>query len=250
MSISDVTSYSSTSSAVTSGAHHRHRAQGPDKDVKEGVDQLKQALQSGDLDTAQKAYDSLSKLQSDKKASSSSSSTSTSSTSSATDGKDDPLSKMLSSVGEALKTGDVSKAQQAMAQAGPPGGGRGGAGGGRPNGPPPGGGGPPEGARDAIGQLAQSLGSGNLSAAQEAYTSLTDALKKADENGTASSGSASSGSSSTSTTKTTSSASGVDRFKEIMGDLGSALQSGHISTAQSLFSSLVPRGSQGVNIMV
>ncbi|WP_448192412.1 hypothetical protein [Azospirillum sp. sgz301742] len=231
MSVSDVTS----SSVSQVQQHHRRHANGG-KEVREGIDQLKTAVQSGDLEAAQKAYDSLSALQSKRQGNSSSSTSGTST------GKDDPLSKMLSQVGEALKTGDVTKVQEAFAQAGPPqGGGRGGPGGPPPGGRPPGGQGPSDDVKQAFGQLAQSLGKGDLSAAQTAYQSLSEMLGGEDDGSTSSSTSSSS--------KSTSSTSAADRFKELMGDLGSALQTGHLATAQSLFSSMVPRGSQGVDVM-
>lgn len=231
MSVSDVTS----SSVFQAQQFQQRRPPGPGKEVREGLDQLKTALQSGDLDAAQTAYESLSELQSKRQGSGA---TGTSAS------KDDPLSKMLSQVGEALKTGDVTKVQEAFAQAGPPQGG-GGRAGGPPPGPPPGGQGPSEEVKQAFGQLAQSLGSGDLSGAQTAYESLSELLGGEEEDDTTTS----STSTSTSSTSSTSTTSAADRFKELLGDLGSALQTGHLSTAQSLFSSMVPRGSQGVDVM-
>jgi len=221
------------------------RPQGPGKEIRQGIDTLKKAVESGDLTSVQSAYDSLSKLQADKQGSSG-----TSGTSSSSDAKD-PLSKLLTSVGEALKTGDVSAVQQAVAQNGPPGGGAGGPGGGPggAGGPPPGGGGgPPPGGGEvgsAVGSLAQSLQSGDLSGAQDSLTSLTKLLTASGEDEDEDD------SSSTSSTSSTSSSSNsfLDKLKSSLGDIGSALQSGDVSSAQKLFASVATRGSQGVNVL-
>lgn len=235
MSITNATS----SSVSQLQQFQQRRPPGPGKEIREGIDQLKTALQSNDLEAAQKAYESLSELNSKRQSSTTSSST----TDSTGTGKD-PLSTMLSEVGTALKTGDVSQVQQAFAEFGPPQGGPGGAGGrgGPPPGPPPGGQGPSDEVKQAMGQLSQSLGSGDLSAAQTAYESLSSLLG-GDEDDTTTSVTAGTSATGTATT------SAADRFKEMLGDLGSALQTGHLATAQSLFSSLAPRGSQGVDLM-
>ncbi|MCW2235746.1 hypothetical protein [Azospirillum canadense] len=226
MSISSV-----TSSSV--GGVAQQRPQGPGKEIREGVNQLKKAIESGDLESVQGAYDSLSKLASSKQSSS------TSATSGTLESKD-PLSKMLSAVGEALKTGDVSQVQQAFEANGPKGrGGPGGpGGGGRPMGPPPDGGqgGPPDEVKSAMGSLAQSLQSGDLSAAQDSFSSLAQLL------GT------DSDSSNSSTSSTSTASSPQDLFKTMLSSLSTALQSGDLSGAQKAFSSMAPRGSQGVDL--
>lgn len=252
MSISSV-----TSSSVASVA--QQRPQGPGKEIREGVGQLKKAIASGDLDSVQKAYDSLSKLQSDRQSSSVTGS-GTGSASGASN-SNDPLSKMLTAVGDALKTGDISQVQQAFEANGPKGagGGRGpgGPGGGRPMGPPPDGGqgGPSSEVKSAMGSLAQSLQSGDLSGAQDAFSSLAKLLGSStdsDSSGSSSSGSSTSGSSTSSSSAasaTSSASSAEDLFKTMLNNLGTALQSGDLSGAQKAFSSMAPRGSQGVNVL-
>lgn len=215
------------------------RPQGPGKEIREGIDSLKKAVESGDMTAVQSAYESLSKLQSDKQGGST---TSTSSTTSAGSGKD-PLSKLLSSVGEALKSGDISQVQQAMAKNGPPsggpggaggpGGGPGGAGGPPPDGPPPGEGGGSDELRSTVGSLAQSLQSGDVSGAQESLSALSDMLKNAADSDSE---------------DDSSSTDFLGTLKKNLSSLSSSLSSGDISGAQSLFASLTPRGSQGVDI--
>jgi hypothetical protein len=204
------------------------RPQGPGKEIREGIDSLKKAVDAGDMTAVQSAYESLSKLQSDKQGSS------TSSTTSASTGKD-PLSKLLSSVGEALKSGDISQVQQAISKNGPPSGGPGGAGGPPPDGPPPGEGGGSDELRSTVGSLAQSLQSGDVSGAQESLSALSDLLKSASDSDS------DSGDDSSSTDF-------LGTLKKNLSSLSSSLSSGDISGAQSLFASLTPRGSQGVNI--
>ncbi|PGH53400.1 hypothetical protein CRT60_26285 [Azospirillum palustre] len=215
------------------------RPQGPGKEIREGVDSLKKAVESGDMTAVQSAYDSLSKLQSDKQGSSSG--TSSGSSTSASTGKD-PLSKLLSSVGEALKSGDIGQVQQAMSKNGPPSGGPGGAGGSGgpggaggppPNGPPPGEGGGSDELRSTVGSLAQSLQSGDVSGAQDSLSALSDMLKSAADSD--------SGDDSGSTDF-------LGTLKKNLSSLSSSLSSGDLSGAQSLFASLTPRGSQGVDI--
>lgn len=217
-------SISSVTSSAASGIAQQ-RAAGPGKDIRDGMHQLKDAVKSGDLDSIQSAYDSLSKLQSR--------------SGSASDANS-PLNKMLTAVGEALETGDVSQVQQAFAANGPKGaqgpGGPGGAGG-PPPGPPPGGaGGPPDEMKDAMGSLSQALQSGDLSGAQESVSSLLSFLQE-NADGSA-------------TSSTSSSSSVADLFKTALQSMSGALQSGDLSGAQKAFSSLAPRGSQGVDTLV
>ncbi|MDQ2103292.1 hypothetical protein [Azospirillum isscasi] len=216
-------SISSVTSSAASGIAQQRPA-GPGKEIREGMGQLKEAITSGDLDSIQSAYDSLSKLQS---------------RSGSASGADNPLNKMLTAVGEALKTGDVSQVQQAFEANGPKGakgqGGPGGAGG-PPPGPPPGGaGGPPDGMKDAMGSLSQALQSGDVSSAQDSVSSLLSFLQENSDGGTS-----------------PSSASGTsvaDLFKTALQSMSGALQSGDLSGAQKAFSSVAPRGSQGVDVL-
>ncbi|WP_162801411.1 hypothetical protein [Azospirillum brasilense] len=219
-------SISSVTSSAASGIAQQ-RAAGPGKDIRDGMHQLKDAVTSGDLDSIQSAYDSLSKLQSRSGSAS-----------------DSPLGKMLTAVGEALETGDVSQVQQAFAANGPKGaGGQGGPGGagGPPPGPPPGGaGGPPDAMKDAMGSLSQALQSGDLSGAQDSVSSLLSFLQETADGGA-------SPSSSTTSSSTTSSV--ADLFKTALQSMSGALQSGDLSGAQKAFSTLAPRGSQGVDTL-
>lgn len=222
-------SVSMVSSSAVGQTYQRPR--GPGKEIREGIDSLKKAVESGDMTAVQSAYDSLSKLQSDKQGGS------TSSTTSASNGKD-PLSKLLSSVGEALKSGDISQVQQAMSKNGPPSGGPGSASGSASRGaggPPPGEGGGSDELRSTVGSLAQSLQSGDVSGAQESLSALSDMLKSASDSDS------DSGDDSNSTDF-------LGTLKKNLSSLSSSLSSGDLSGAQSLFASLTPRGSQGVNI--
>ncbi|HYG88187.1 MAG TPA: hypothetical protein VD978_18230 [Azospirillum sp.] len=238
MSISDVPS----SSVSQLYQYQNRRPPGPGKEIREGIDTLKKALESNDLEAAQKAYDSLSEA-AGKRQGGGSSTSGTSGT-----GKD-PLSTMLSEVGTALKTGDISQVQQAFAEFGPPQGGASGRGG-PPPGPPPGGQGPSDEVKDAMGQLAQSLSSGDLSSAQSAFETLSALFEEeSDDSAGTSSSSGTSSTTSATSASSTASTSAADRFKELLGDLGSALQTGHLASAQSLFAAMAPRGSQGIDIM-
>jgi hypothetical protein len=237
MSVSLVSSSSSTQFA--------QRPQGPGKEIREGISALKKAVESGDLSSVQTAYDSLSKLQSSKDGNASSS---TSSTSSASDSKN-PLTKLLNSVGEALKSGDISTVQEAFSKNGPPSGGPGGAGGPPPNGPPPGDGGGSSDVRDAVGSLAQSLQSGDVSGAQDSLTSLTKLLASQSEDDDSNGETDSDSSSSSSRTSKSTGNSFLDKLTSSLSDISTALKSGDTASAQKLFASIAPRGSQGVNVI-
>ncbi|MBV9557119.1 MAG: hypothetical protein JO254_08550 [Pseudolabrys sp.] len=71
--------------------------QGNPSAIKQAFSQLNDALQSGDLSSAQSAYQTLSQSPLAKDPSS-------------------PIAKELAQIGDALQSGDVGKAQQAMAQ--------------------------------------------------------------------------------------------------------------------------------------
>lgn len=242
MSVSSIST--SSSYAVSS----QQRPQRPNDEISSGVDSLLKAVQSGDKDAIQSAYDSLSSTVSSKNSSSSSSSSSSSTTStSSTSDSDNPVSKLLSTVSDALKSGDVSNLAATLQAQAPQGaggsGGPGGAGGPPPGGPPPEGAeGPSDEVKSAIGDLAESLSSGDLSSAQSSYSALSDLLSSA-----ASSDSSSSSSTTSTSSTSSSSSSGSDKFSSTLSDIGSALDSGNLSQAQQLFSSLLPRGSS-VNV--
>lgn len=202
----DVSSISASGSYAVS---NRQRPQRPDDAISQGVDGLLKAVQSGDKDSIQEAYDSLSKA--------------VGSTSSNSTDENNPLAKLLSTVGQALESGDVSGLAETVAAQGPGGvdgaGGPGGAGG-PPPGPPPGGasgrGGPTEEVREGLTGLAESLSSGDLTSAQSAYSALAEALSQ--------------------------DANAPEDFTSRLSELGGALESGSLATAQQLFSSLMPRG--------
>lgn len=204
---------SSIGASSTYAVNNQQRPQRrPDDAVSQGVNDLLKAVESGDKDSIQSAYDSLSKTVG---------SSSSSSSSAASTDENNPLSTLLSAVGKALESGDVSGLSQTLAAQGP-----GGAGGPPPGGPPPGGGpggggpgggGPTEEVSKGLTSLSESLSSGDLESAQSAFSALTEALED-DENA-------------------------PDDFTSKLTDLGSALSSGNLSSAQQLFSSLLPRGS-------
>lgn len=188
---------------------------GPGQEVRDAMKALQSALDSGDQDTAQSAYDSLISALETKVSS--------------TDGGDtraQALIDQLSGVGEALEAGDLEAAQTAFAS-------------GVPQGPPPPGPPPGEAASeemtDAIGTLSEALQSGDLDSAQSAYSDLISLLESesADDEDDS----------------TTGSLSASDRFLAMLQDVGSALGSGNVDTAQQIFSLMTPRGSQGVNVI-
>lgn len=175
---------------------------------------LADALKSGDLDAAKEAYTALTKTLEEDQTSSSSTQ----------DSRKQKLTDMLSQVGDALNSGDISKAQEAFksnAPPPPPSGAQGG--------PPPDDGGPSEDVMKGMASLADALKSGDLSSAKDAYASLTDLL--------------SSDNSSTSETSSSDAAtSGKAKLQSALADIGKALQSGDLTSAQKLFSSMTPRG--------
>lgn len=205
----DVSSISASGSYAVS--NRQRPPQRPDDAISQGVDGLLKAVQSGDKDSIQEAYDSLSKA------------VGTTSSSSSSADENNPLAKLLSTVGQALESGDVSGLAETVAAQGPGGvgraGGPGGAGG-PPPGPPPSGasgrGGPTEEVREGLTGLAESLSSGDLTSAQSAYSALAEALSQ--------------------------DANAPDDFTSRLSKLGGALESGSMATAQQLFSSLMPRG--------
>lgn len=196
------------SSGSYAGIGQQRPPQRPNDEISQGVDALKSAVESGDLTAIQDAYDSLTEAAESK---------------GATSDSNNPLNNLLSSIGDALETGDVSAVQSAFETNGPGGqGGPQGAGGPPPGGPPPGGppsGGPSEEAQSAIGDLLESLSSGDLESAQSSYSALADVLESDSENDP-----------------------GANAFASSLSQFASALQSGNLSTAQDLFSSLIPRG--------
>lgn len=220
-----MTSVSALSSSTTT--YSTRQNSGSSSAIRDGMKSLFEAAKSGDMDAVKSAYESLSKL-----ASSSSSSSTTSSS--------DPLSTLLSNLSSAVDSGDIGQVQQAIENSRPSGqppqgGPRGG--------PPPdgqGGGQPPsQESVEAMGEIGGALQSGDLDSAKTAYGSLLKSLGLDDDS--------SSSSSSASSSSTTSSSSTADDFSKLLSELGGALDSGSLSAAQSIFSSLTPRGSQGVD---
>lgn len=183
---------------------------GPSKEIREGMKALSEALKSGDLDAAKTAYDTLSQALEDEQSSGTQ------------DARKQKLTDMLSQVGEALDSGDLSAAQDIFQQSAPPSPPPGG-----PQGGPPSGAGPSEAVVQDIGTLSEALNSGDLATAQAAYESLLEQLNSESESG--------------------SSDSGRDDFLSKLAEVGAALQSGDVTSAQQLFSAMTPRG-QGINV--
>ncbi len=182
---------------------------GPSKEIREGMKALAEALKSGDLDAAKAAYDTLSQAMDDDQ------------TSGTQDARKQKLADMLSQLGEALDSGDLSAAQDIFQQSPPPAPPPGG-----PQGGPPPGAGPSEAVVQGIGALSEALQSGDATSAQGAYDSLLELLDSEAESG--------------------SSDPGRDDFLSKLADVGTALKSGNVTSAQQLFSAMTPRG-QGMN---
>lgn len=204
----DVSSIGASGSYAVS--NRQRPPQRPDDAISQGVDGLLKAVQSGDKESIQTAYDSLSEAVG---------STSSSSSSSSAD-ENNPVSNLLTTVGQALESGDVSGLAETVAAQGPSGAGGPGGAGGPPPGPPPGGasgrGGPTEEVREGLTGLSESLSSGDLTSAQSAYSALAEALSQ--------------------------DANAPDDFTSKLADIGGALESGSLASAQQLFKSLMPRG--------
>jgi len=187
------------------------------REFRQSMQSLKNALESDDLESAQDAYDTLTSLLESKASSDSS------------DDRASAFTDMLEEVGAALEAGDVEAAQEAFAS-------------GKPDGPPPG---PPPGqpqnevtglnneeVQSAIGALADALQSGDTGAAETAYSDLmtllgneeTDAAKDDDDSD-----------SDTSSTQKNS-------FEAMLEDLGTALSAGNMEAAQSIFASAGAHG--------
>lgn len=230
-----MTTVSSLSS--TSSAYSAQRSSGPSSAIREGMKSLFDAAKSGDMSAVKSAYESLTKLAGSSSSSSTASTASTSSSSSSSS-SNDPLSTLLSNLSSAVDSGDISQVRQAIESSKPKGGPRSGDSQGAP--PPDGQGGQPpsEETMKAMSDLGSALQSGNVDTAKAAYTSLVKSLGLSQDDDSSSSGSSSSTSSSSSTASSSS-----DKFSELLSKLGSALNSGSLSTAQSLFSSLAPRGA-------
>lgn len=200
MSISAITAATATSTVQSAtGRHHRANP----------VQQLFDAINSGDLSAAQTAYQNL--LANVPGTSSTNTSTSSGSATSGTASTTtaNPLQQLLDQIGTALQSGDITSAQSALAsfQANAPGG-------------PGGAGGDQSTTGKAISSLFSAIQSGDLPSAQSDYATVSSLL----------------GSASTGSTTGSTSATSQDPFQQLISQIGAALQSGDISSAQSALS--------------
>lgn len=206
MSISAITASTATST-IQSATSRQHRTN--------PVQQLFNAIKSGDLTAAQTAYQQLlaNAPSSSSTGSTSASSTSASSGSSSSSSSANPLQQLLDQLGTALQSGDISSAQTALSSflANAPGG-SGGNGGDQST------------TGKAISSLFSAIQSGDLSTAQSDYATVSALLS-----GTGSTTVTGSGTSATGGT-------GQDSFQQLISQIGTALQSGDISSAQSALS--------------
>jgi len=186
------------------------------------IGQLLKAIRSGNLKTAQAAYQNvLDHAPGGTSDSSGSSSSSTSASSSS-----NPLQQLISQLGTALQSGDITTAQSLVKsfEANKPSG---------DQPPPPPNGGPNSAVGQAVGSLLSSVQSGDLSSAQQAYSSLESLLE------------GSSASSTSSTSSTSTSSSGNNPLAQLIQSLGTSLEAGDIDGAQSTlaeFSQNAPNG--------
>lgn len=183
---------------------------GPSKEVRDGMKALQEALSSGDGDAANDAYDSLMSALEEE--------TSTGTT----DQRKQKLMDILAKVGEALESGNLESAKEAFAAN-------------APKGPPPGAasGSPPgpkpsEEVMNGMASLAEALQSGDEDSAKSAYEQLMKALSEG---------------------STAESDPMKETFLSVLSDVGTALEGGNMSSAQDLFALLIPRGSQGVDMV-
>lgn len=172
---------------------------------------LESALSSGDLSAAQSAFSSLQ-------------------SNAPTNGGNSQAKTDFEALGKALESGDISAAQEAFKtiQSNAP---KGGQGMGGPGGPPPSGGGGADQFKSDMDALGKALESGDLDAAKQALATIQKNMPKDPSSSTSDSDSDSD--SSTSSTNST------DDPRKLFEQLSSALQSGDLSTANSLYSSLM-----------
>jgi hypothetical protein len=193
------------------------------------VQQLFDAIKSGDLTTAKAAYQQL--LANAPSSSSTKFGTSSSATDATSGSSANPLQQLLDQIGTALQSGDISSAQSSLSQflssASPP--------------PPPPGNGPDSSTGQALSSLFSSIQSGDLTSAQSAYASLQSLL------GGASDGASSSTSSSTDATSTSSSSgSGKDLFLQLLDNIGTDLSNNDLTSAQTALSNFSKGASSGL----
>jgi len=210
MSISALNSSTSTVSALQT-----QTVTSEQRELRQSMRALEGALESGDLDSAQDAYDTLTSLLESKAPSDSS------------DDRAASFADMLEEVGAALEAGDVEAAQEAFVS-------------GKPDGPPP----PPppgpppsdatglnnEEVQSAIGALADALQSGDADEAETAYSDLMTLLSNEETDAAADDDD-----SDTSSTQ-------QNPFEAMLEDLGTALSTGNMEVAQSIFASAGAHG--------
>jgi len=186
--------------------------EGETKKRKAEFDQLGSDIQSGNLSAAQEDYVELTQNSANGASGANSS---------------DPLAIDFSALQNALQSGNLSEAQTAYAQI-------------QQDFQNPGNGSQPGSSQNGIAQdfqsLAQALQSGNLSGAQTAYTTLLQDLQDLGQNGSTSSSSSTDAASATSSaTSTGSPSNSSNTLQQDFAALGTALQSGNLSDAQSAF---------------
>lgn len=199
MAISGITSSSSLTADYQSSFKTRMQS----------MKNLESALSSGDLSAAQSAFSS---LQSD----------------ATSKGGNSQAKTDFEALGKALETGDISAAQEAFKtiQSHAP---KGGQGMGGPGGPPPSSGGGADQFKSDMDALGKALESGDLDAAKSALATIQKNMPK----------DASSSTSDSDSDSSTSSTSSTDDPKKLFEQLASALQSGDMTSANSLYSSLM-----------
>lgn len=237
MSISGISSFSAASSDVMATQNR----QPPSQVFMQQLQTLFDDIQSGDLSAAQQDYSQIE----------SSASTSSSSTASSSD-QNDPMSQLLSQVGSALQSGDITSAQSAVTEF-------------QKNAPPPppsgGAGGMPSGGgqsltadqqsfRDDFLNLLDAIQTGDQSGAQSALSSLQSMLSASGSStGTSSTGSSTStsdsASSSASTSGSSSSTLAPDAVLQLVEQLSKALQSNNMTTASQEVSAFITRMPSG-----
>ncbi|MDB5362651.1 MAG: hypothetical protein JWO51_3948 [Rhodospirillales bacterium] len=194
--------------------------------------QLLKAIKSGNLSAAKAAYQNILDNAPGQNSSSSTSGTSSSSTSSS----GNPLQNLLTQLGTALSSGDLSSAQSLVksfeankhkhsqgAGSAPPSDGTGGN----------------QALGSAVGGLLSSVQSGDLSSAQSAYATVASLL-----GGNSSSSSTSSSASASSTSS--SSSSGENPLLTLINSIGTSLSNNDLAGAQSTLSSFAPNAQSGL----
>jgi hypothetical protein len=193
------------------------------------IAQLLKAIRSGNLTAAKAAY---ANVLDHAPGGSASSSSSSSSSSSGNSSSGNPLQQLLSQLGTALQSGDITTAQSLVKsfEANKP------SGSAPPPPPPDGGSSGDQALGSAVGSLFSSVQSGDLSSAQSAYSSLESLL---DGDGSSSSASTSSSTGSSSTGST-------NPLLQLIQSLGTSLDDGDIQGAQSTLSSFAQNAQSGL----